>query len=473
MLRRSLSVPSERSIIRVSLFVGFGLVFALWAASAYDVGRNMWIVQGQTVGFHQWLADTEMLLDEVRTGVLEASVDVRDALLDASRSDDSYRRRLDDARRLVESALHRYEPYVHSDGEHRDLAELRHMVADLWEATEPILALDERGLQGEALDSLRHQILPRRQAIQQMSERIARLNEGAAADQRAAVVTAFRSAERRAWFLGALTFLLTLVVALVVTRHADRMERQIRRETAKNAEHAKALQRLSDQLVRAGEVERRTIARELHDEIGQALTAVKMDLTRTAAAVASHSSELESARAGVDAAIETVRTLSRMLHPTVLEDLGLAAAVEWHLRQFAKRSGIEASFTHAGLDARLPPSVEASIYRTIQEATNNIVRHADATRCSVAIEHSAGRITAVVEDNGCGIDPMQAAAPRGLGLISIRERIGGLGGTVDLAGQPGLGTRLRVEIPAPGGGSERRDGDSPVSNRSAAVVFSN
>jgi signal transduction histidine kinase len=445
------ATQSEHSIIRATVVAGFGLIFVLWAGSAYEFRQNMWGVQAHTIGFHDWFAQTEMLLDEVRAGVLEASVDVRDALLDSNgKSDDYYRERVRQARAQVEHALTRYEPFAHSTVERRDFDELRYKVSDLFEVTEPILALDEQGRQDEALSALQEQIVPRRQAIHLMSEHIARLNESASQDQRQEVLRAFEAVDRRAWLVGAIALLLTGVVTLVITRYAGRMERQIRREMQKNADHVVALQRLSDQLVRAGEAERRTIARELHDEVGQALTAVKMDLARAATWCTHQAPEVERARGSVDAAIENVRTLSRMLHPMVLEDLGLAAAVEWHLRAFEQRSGLDVSFTHAGLDARLPASVEACIYRTIQEATTNIARHAAATACRVTVEHSAGRVTAVIEDNGRGIEPSLAGAggpPRGLGLISIQERVLGFAGSVEVSGRAHEGTRVRVELP--------------------------
>jgi|WetSurMetagenome_2_1015567.scaffolds.fasta_scaffold11650_3 signal transduction histidine kinase len=443
---------SERSIIRVSLFAGFGLVFALWTAMAWDVGRHMWVVQARTVGFHQWFANTEMLLDEVRTGVFEASVDVRDALLDTSLSDASYRRRLEETRQRLDFALRRYRSYTHVDAERADLAELDHMVSNLWEATLPMLDLDERGLRVEALESLRLQILPRRQAIERMSERIARLNQSAGEDQRFAVLDAFGTAQRRAWSLGLLTFLLTGVVALVVTRHADRMERAIRREVAKNVEHAAALQRLSDQLVQVAEQERRAIARELHDEVGQALTAVKLDLERVAAVCPAHPPELCSARKTLDGTIGDVRTLSRMLHPMVLEDLGLQAAIDWHLREFSRRTGVASTLTQAGLNTRLPASIEACVYRTIQEATTNVARHAGASRCQVEVERGDGYVTAVVEDDGRGMPAAPAAAgpPRGLGLISIGERVRGFGGTFEVGPGANGGARLLIRLPVGG-----------------------
>jgi signal transduction histidine kinase len=466
------ATQSEHSIIRATVIAGFGLIFVLWAGSAYDFRQNLWAVQNRMVESHQWFAQTEMLLDEVRVGVLEASVDVRDALLDSDmKSDDFYRQEILQAKARVDSALTRYEPYVHSPVERRDFDELRHKVSDLFVVTEPILALDEQGRQAEAVDALRRQIVPRRQAIHLMSQHIARLNDGAAEDQRNRVMLTFQSVDRRAWLVGAIALLFTGVVTFVISRHAGRMERKIRLETQKNAENVKTLQRLSDRLVRSGEEERRRIARELHDEIGQALTAVKLDLARTAALCPAPPQELGSARQGVDGAIENVRTLSRMLHPMVLEDLGLAAAVDWHLRAFGKRCHLKVDFSHVGLQSRLPPSIEACVYRTIQEATNNIARHAGATRCSVTVERSAGVVTAVVADDGCGIETTPATGPRGLGLISIRERVEGFGGAVDISGPAGRGTRLRLELPVSGDAPAGAGSGPTVLNSSSAVAI--
>lgn len=442
---------SERSLIRLTLFVGFALIFLLWLATGYDVIRYIGTVQSRTVRINDWYLRTEELLDDVRTGVLLASVSVRDGVLDTeAKNDDYYRGEVAHARAKVSASLNRYESWVHSAEERADFAELRRNVEEMWAATGPILVLDEQGRAKEAIDALRSQLGPRHDAINRISAQIERLNQGAAADQRNQVVAAYRAMERRMWAVGSLALALSGLVGFIITRGADRMERQVRSETARNVENVKALQRLSDRLVRAEEEERRTISRELHDEVGQSLTAIKMELARLGTGGDEGTARTVSTlRDMTEKTLNDVRQLSRLLHPMVLEDFGLPTAVEWYLKEFGERSGLAVDFMHVGLDDRLAPAIETCIYRIVQEASRNVVRHAEARTCRVTLQRVAALVTLIVEDDGRGFEDMAKppAPPRGLGLVGIRERVTGFGGSLSIDSRPGRGTRLIIDLP--------------------------
>lgn len=441
---------AERSIIRFALYSGFGLVLLLWAGSSYDFSRYLQSARGETAKVHEWFLSTELLLDDVRAGVLQASVDLGDALLDSSASNDQYRRELREQQANVEKALDGYMPHAHSDAERADLAALRQAVAGFWEAAEPVLRLDESGRVDEAFELMSQQIGPRRESIRQVSDRIKRLNDSAASDLRAATDAANASMQRRIWTVANLSLLFGLAIAIAVTEYADRLEHQIRRETAKNAEGLHALRRLSEQLVVAQETERRRIARELHDEIGQALTALKIELAGPPES-GNQCERLAAAREIADQTLKSVRALSRGLHPMVLETLGLLPALEWYLGQFSARTGIPTDLAHTGFAERLAPRLESCLYRIVQEAATNVARHAQATRCRVTLQASAGRILLIVEDDGRGFDPgavQDDTVPRGLGLVGMRERVAALGGEMALDTRAGRGTRIAVDLPA-------------------------
>jgi signal transduction histidine kinase len=193
------------------------------------------------------------------------------------------------------------------------------------------------------------------------------------------------------------------------------------------------LERLSARLVDAQEQERRTLARELHDEVGQALTAIKMEIgvaMRTVEHDPRARASLEEARAIAETTLQSVRDLSQLLHPSMLDDFGLPETLTAYLRSFSKRTGIRTDLVHDGLEARLPAEVEVCIYRIVQEALSNVARHSGAQACTVHITraptHSASPWTTM--GAGCRRRPARATRPRGLGLIGMRERAQALAG---------------------------------------------
>jgi signal transduction histidine kinase len=196
------------------------------------------------------------------------------------------------------------------------------------------------------------------------------------------------------------------------------------------------LEQLTRLLLRAQEDERRRIARELHDEAGQVLTAVKIEL------------DLEGkTEAGemVGRALAQVRDLSNLLRPTVLDDLGLVPALRGLVDDFSKRTRIDAALACSDALGPLADEQQVVIYRVVQEALTNVARHAGARRVQVRIESAADRVRLAVQDDGRGVSG--EPTPH-LGLLGIRERITTLGGTLVIDGGPGRGFRIEADIPA-------------------------
>jgi signal transduction histidine kinase len=261
--------------------------------------------------------------------------------------------------------------------------------------------------------------------------------------------------QRRIWMQLGLALAVSFLIGLFATRHVGRLEKRLREQIAKNAQNTMDLQRLSGQILTAQEEERQSIARELHDEVGQVLTAIKVELAlaeRTVEAAGGSSDVLSDARSLTDGALHTVRNLSHLLRPAVLEDLGLAAAIESYLREFSRRHSITVDLlSEDDLNERWRGDTETAAYRVVQEALTNVARHARATRCRVYIQRLAHTILITVEDNGVGFDPLtveEAGHREGLGLLGIRERVAQLNGTVRVESTPGKGTRLTIELPA-------------------------
>jgi signal transduction histidine kinase len=306
----------------------------------------------------------------------------------------------------------------------------------------------------EARDLLRRRIMPKREGMIRMSEEIQSLNRSAFVQQQLDIASLYRATQRRVWQTVGLALAASVAIALLATLYASRLERRLQAQRLRDVETTRDLQRLSSQLLTAQEEERRSIARELHDEVGQVLTAIKVEL-----AVAQRSMEaagvdivpLQGARTITEGALHTVRDLSRLLHPAMLDDLGLPATIDWYLKGFGRRHGVRIELLQDRMDQRLPPETEAGIYRIVQEALTNVAKHAQASTCRVFLQRLPHTLLVTIEDDGIGFSPEERGEPgalRGIGLVGIRERVIQLRGELRLESAPGHGTRLTVEVPA-------------------------
>ncbi len=230
-----------------------------------------------------------------------------------------------------------------------------------------------------------------------------------------------------------------------------------KRADARLEEYAIRLRTLSRRLLDVQESERRFIARELHDEIGQLLTGLKLSLEMTTRLPADAvEANRQQAQALVTELMERVSRLSLELRPTMLDDLGLLPALVWHLNRYTTRTDVKVDFKHRGVEGRrFAPEVESSAYRIAQEALTNVARHAGVNEVRVRLWSERQKLGIQIEDHGCGFDPKPTlAAGISGGISGMRERAALLGGQLTIESAPGAGTRLMVELPV---GTERQD----------------
>lgn len=227
------------------------------------------------------------------------------------------------------------------------------------------------------------------------------------------------------------------------------------RAAAEVSRSREELRVLAAHLETVREEERKRIARELHDELGQAVTSLKLDLAwlehrlsrQPTADLARRTHELLQR---LDVIIASVRRIITELRPSVLDELGLAAAVEWQAQEFATRTGIAVDLTSDVNDSNpLPDPVTSAVFRMLQEALTNVARHAGARRVRVALHQDTRLLSLDVADDGRGISESELRGRRSLGLLGLRERAIASGGTVDIRGEPGRGTTVSVKLPLP------------------------
>ena len=227
-----------------------------------------------------------------------------------------------------------------------------------------------------------------------------------------------------------------------------RLESQIRTRYGEVARSRGELEQLSAALVDAQETERRNISRELHDEVGQTLGALLVDAGRLSAALPDTQPEIREQvshmKSVAERAVQSVRNLALLLRPGMLDDLGLVAALEWQGREVSRSSTVEVDVQSQNVAEDLPDDYKVTIYRLVQEALNNAVRHAGARNARVRVAQADHRIDVTVIDDGRGFDPKRQ---RGLGILGMEERVRRLGGTLAIDSRPGQGTTVRAELP--------------------------
>jgi signal transduction histidine kinase len=234
-----------------------------------------------------------------------------------------------------------------------------------------------------------------------------------------------------------------LVIAALTTRYVRRWHRE-------RAARAAEMAHLSARLLEVQEEERKFLARELHDEVGQTLTALRMELAPVPGVVQNPGARerLRNCQDLAERAVHMVRHISLMLRPSLLDDLGLDAALEWHLNEFSRRSGIQSEYVADEEMPELSEETRTCVYRVAQEALNNCEKYSRATKARLVVRISEVSIMLEISDNGAGFQLTPRGLPaRGTGLLGIRERVARLRGSTLIDTTPGGGTRVVVTLP--------------------------
>ena len=457
--------------IRAGLLAGFGLTLGLWLFAGYQVTLRIQEAQRDALTVSARYLRAQDLLAAVRSQVLVASVLVRDALLDRdATSVVAHRVEIERAYDSIDEQLSRYVPFLGSPEERERVDRLRREVQELRSSSEDVLGTDRARWSSDAR-LLLQRFMPKREAAIRVSEEVQVLNRAAFIDQQQAITDRHVSMQRQVLSVFGVALVISLAIGWLAFYYTAGLERGLTEQRKREERIASDLQRLSAKLIHIQEDEQRRIARELHDAVGQALTAVKLELAaaqRKLDRLAVDNNLLSDAQANADTALRCVRDLSHLLHPSALDDLGLVAALESHLAEFRKHHDTAVMFVHDGIDDRQPPETERAVYRIVQEAFSNIARHAHARVARVVLSTEPGTIRVVIEDDGLGFDVERVEQPgrrRGLGLLGIRERASQLGGKVKVESSPAGGTRIEVELP----GGER---SKPVDDTSELALGS-
>ena len=413
------SKPVVKSGTRLVLLAGFGGLLGLMAVGGFDAIQVLHEIQARNVQIRRIFLSRNRALEQIREALYLSGTFVRNYLLDPEPSGaDVQRKNLGRLHNEIETALDVYASSL-SPEEVNPVPALRTQLATYWNVLEPILHWSQQERRERGYAFLREELVPRRATVLDIADKIAAVNEQELNGGDERLEETFRRFRRRLFLMLAATLSIGLVLAGLVASRFLRLEKQaaLRYEQVMRAQIE--LKELSARLVRAQEEERRTISRELHDEVGQSLSALLMELGNLAAVAPQNLEPLQRHLASIcklaESSVNVARNMALLLRPSMLDDFGLVPALEWHTREVSKRTGM-----------------------------GNCARHAEARSVRIRVRQDREHILLSIQDDGKGFDAQHI---RGLGLVGMEERVNHIGGTLQVKSELGRGTLLMAELP--------------------------
>ena len=434
---------------RLLLTIGFGGLLLLMAFSGIDAVRVLRSIQGRNDRIRADFLDRNRLLNQIRSDLYLSGTYVRDYLLEPeSTNADVHRASLDKDRNDMEAALTAYALRL-TPNEVEPYGVLRRELRDYWRVLEPVMRWDAEQRKARSYAFLRDEVFPRRMAMLTIADQIARVNEQQLNDGNAQVASLFSQFRYRLSGTVIATLGLGLLLAALSMNKILRLERESDTRYMEIEEARRELKELSARLVQAQENERTAISRELHDEVGQSLSALLVGLSNLSAAIPpSAADELKQYVDGIrelaQNSVRVVRNMALLLRPSMLDDLGLIPALEWQARELSRSTGIRVNVAAEEVPDNLPEQHKTCIYRIVQEALHNCARHSSASMVRIEVRGGPEAIHVMIQDDGRGFKP---EIERGLGLLGIEERVTNLGGALQIDSQPGRGTLLAIALP--------------------------
>jgi signal transduction histidine kinase len=436
---------------RLVLLAGFGGLLILMAFAG--VGGIQALQQIQTSNDRirdQFLLRTQVL-ERIRSDLYLSGTDVRDYLLEPQAGKaDGHRYTLLETRRDMDAALQQYLQLL-SRSEAQPFRVLTEQLAAYWRILEPTFEWTAEQRQRAGYAFLRDEVFPRRTSMLAIADQIGRFNETQLNSGKLAVQRGFRQFRSRLMVTVVLTIALGFVLAIFSTRKILKLESTSARHYTEMSHARVELKHLSARLLEAQEDERRLISRELHDEVGQALAGVLVEMANLSNLIRNReevalSRKVDEIKKLLEESIGVVRNMALLLRPSMLDDLGLVPALQWQAREASKRSGLWVKVAAEEVSDELTEDHKTCIYRIVQEALHNIVQHANARNVRITVTQEPDRLLLSIQDDGRGFNPPQE---RGMGLIGMEERVSALGGRLVVESASGEGTVLRVVLPLP------------------------
>jgi signal transduction histidine kinase len=445
-------VRLRKSYLLAAAFATLVLVIAITGLAAWQKGTLLMHHVTEVHSTHKRAGDA---LQRIRENGYLVSILIRDYLLDPDAAHTQvYIDQFQGIQAETQEAFKVLQKMGLDNAQRKALEELRGGLLLHWDPTEIALDLTPEEKAARRTQLLRQRVR-RREEIFQLAAQVQHLLDENLKREQAGIAKAEEGFAMFLWWSTLAGSILAVGIAAVTLIRLLRFERE-------SEASASELRRLSKQLRTAQEEERKSLARELHDQVGQMLTGLRMEVSTVAGREGlpeADAHRLQHAKSTVEHLLRTVRNIAMLLRPSMLDDLGLAPAINWQVKEFSRVSGtpIDAQ-VDPELDL-LPDEYRTCLYRIVQEALTNCGRHAQAGRCVVQIKRAPKSVVATISDNGIGFAP-EIIRGRGLGLLGIEERVRELGGELTISAEPGHGTQLKARIPLPGDWVKEHDKDT-------------
>ncbi len=448
-----MGVPSRNASLvsnsRLVLMAGFGGLLLLMAFAGIDGVQTLEQIQSANDTIREAFLLRTRVLERIRADLYVSGTYVRDYLLEReSGKAEGHRYSLLETRRDMDAALAEYRKLLNAQ-ESGTFQILTNELESYWRILDPVFQWSADQRQRDGYLFLRDEVFPRRMSMLGIADRIGGINEQQLSAGKAMVAQSFVGLRERLLITLGLTIGLGLLMAYFSVRKILGLET----ETAhhyKEISHARAeLKQLSARLVEAQENERRSISRELHDEVGQELSGILLEMANMSTLIRAGNLDSVAAKADevkklIDNSLKVVRNISLLLRPSMLDDLGLIPALQWQAREVSKSTGLWVKVEAEQVSEDLPEEHKTCIYRVVQETLHNIVQHAQARTVRIAVRQEAAVLLLSIEDDGRGFNARQE---KGMGLLGIQERVSTLEGSFAVDSKPGEGTVLRVSFP--------------------------
>jgi signal transduction histidine kinase len=433
---------------RAVLWAGFGSLLALMMLVAVNANRALDRIEASSGQIRRGFLRRDELLDRLRANLYRSSIDLRDYLLHADPQLAERRRgEIQHTEQEVTADLREYRQGA-PPTEAPAVDELRRDVDIYFGLVAPVLDWDADTRRSQGPDYLRSQIFPRRQQLLQISDRIREMDTRQLASGESTVAAVFTGFRRELIITTLLTTLFGLALALFTIGRVQALEGESDTRYREVVRAREELHRLSARLVSAQEEERRKLSRELHDEIGQSMSALLVELGNLGSSLPPENAALQERLQAVKRLAENnvvvLRNLSLLLRPSMLDDLGLVPALKWQAREVARRTGIKVKVEAEDVADHLPDEYRTCIYRVVQEALHNATRHSKATQVRVTVTTEESRVSVRIQDDGIGFHTPQE---KGMGMLGMEERVRHLGGSFHVDSKAGQGAAISIELP--------------------------
>jgi signal transduction histidine kinase len=433
---------------RTVLFAGFGALLILMGIISVDSLGTLRVIEASDAQIRRDSLFRERTLEQVRSGLYESGNIVRDYLLLESgpSTPEALRGEFQSVRNGTSAGLkaciqslptEKRQPFQH----------LTEELDRYWSTLAPVFEWDEKEKQQRGPSFLRSEMLSQHGGVLQIAQDVSAVNEAELKESETKVAAVFVQFRRRLQTATLIAFGLGFILAAATILYTARLEKSAQERFNESRQAHRELKDLSKRLLDAHEQERRAISRELHDEVGQSLSALLMDVENLAANPGRDGAlrnGLKNIKMIAENCVNEIRDMALLLRPSMLDDLGLVAAIEWQAREVSKRTGMLVSVVAENVSDLLPEEHKTCVYRIVQEALNNCSKHAYSRNARVNVREEPGHLLLTIEDDGKGFNPSHT---RGLGLVGMNERVVHLGGVLQVDSVPGRGTCLRVNLP--------------------------